>query len=76
MLDFYAKILQVINLEKEKGYQNSAVAGGFENFVGFIEMQADQFDLEKEITNLFINFFKSYSHYHSRIDKNLLTSHY
>ena len=37
MLDFYNKIKLVLSLEKDKGFQNSAVSGGLGKFIGFIE---------------------------------------
>ena len=60
MLVFYEKILQVLSLEKDKGFQNSAVAGGFGNFVGFIEQQGEKSKIQSVLTTAFINYFKVY----------------
>jgi len=42
MLDFYEKIKQVLSLEKDKGFQNSAVAGGLGNFLGYIQIRGSK----------------------------------
>jgi len=61
MLDFYKKIKQVLSLEKDKGFQNSAVAGGFGNFINFIEKQGRQNNIQMDIITLLINYLKSYT---------------
>ena len=61
MLDFYRKIHQVLSLEKNKGFQNSAVAGGLGNFVRFIEQQGEKNKIQSDLTASFINYFKQYN---------------
>jgi ATP-dependent DNA helicase RecG len=61
MLDFYLKIQKVLSLEKARGFQNSAVAGGFGNFVGFIEQQGEKHHIQKSQISAIISYFKMYS---------------
>jgi len=42
MLDFYKKIENVLTLEKEKGFQDTAVSGGLSKFIVFFEKQGRQ----------------------------------
>jgi ATP-dependent DNA helicase RecG len=60
MLDFYKKIIQVLSLEKDKGFQNSAVSGGLGKFIDFIEKQGNQNNIQKDIIIHLISYFKSY----------------
>lgn len=61
MLDFYNKIKQVLSLEKDKGFQNSAVSGGLGNFIGFIEKQGKQNNIQRDMITPLINYFESYA---------------
>jgi len=61
MLDFYEKIKQVLSLEKDKGFQNSAVAGGLGNFLGFIQKQGEQNNIHSDILTPILNYFESYA---------------
>ena len=61
MLDFYDKIKLVLSLEKDKGFQNSAVSGGLGKFIGFIEKQGEQNNIHGDIITPLINYFESYS---------------
>jgi len=61
MLDFYKKIKQVLSLERDKGFQNSAVAGGLGNFLGFIQTQGEQNDIQSDILTPILTYFESYS---------------
>jgi hypothetical protein len=61
MLDFYNKIKQVLSLEKDKGFQNSAVSGGLGKFIGFIEKQGEQNNIHRDIITPLINYFESYA---------------
>ena len=61
MLDFYKKIKQVLSLEKDKGYQNSAVSGGIGKFIGFIEEQGEQNNIHRDIITSLNNYFESYA---------------
>jgi ATP-dependent DNA helicase RecG len=61
MLDFYQKILNVFSLEKEKGFQNTAVSGGLENFISFINLQGKKQNISKTQIEALINFFNLYS---------------
>ena len=61
MLDFYKKIIRVLSLEKDKGFQNSAVSGGLSKFIGFIEKQGNQNNIHKDIIISLTNYFNSYA---------------
>ena len=61
MLDFYNKIKLVLSLEKDKGFQNSAVSGGLSKFIGFIEKQGEQNNIHRDIITPLINYFGSYA---------------
>jgi len=61
MLDFNNKIMQVLSLEKDKGFQDSAVAGGLGNFIGFIQKQGGQNKIPDDIISPLINYFESYN---------------
>ena len=61
MLDFYEKIKQVLSLEKDKGFKNSAVSGGLGNFLGFIQKQGEQNNIHSDILSPILNFFESYA---------------
>jgi len=61
MLDFYNKIKQVLSLEKEKGFQNSAVAGGLGNFLVFIKKHGEQNNIHSDILAPILNYFESYA---------------
>jgi ATP-dependent DNA helicase RecG len=60
MLDFYQKLVDVLSLEKEKGFQNSAVSGGFENFIQFIEQQGTKNNVPKAQIKAFKSFITLY----------------
>lgn len=60
MSDFYMKIQRVLELEQQKGYTNSAVSGGLENFTTYLENQKRSGDVsDSELTNI-LAFFQSY----------------
>jgi ATP-dependent DNA helicase RecG len=61
MLDFYKKIKQVLSLEKDKGFQNSAVSGGLGKFISFIEKHGEQNNIHRDIITPLINYFESYA---------------
>jgi len=61
MLDFYEKIKQVLSLEKDKGFQNSAVAGGLGNFLGYIQKLGEQNNIHSDILTPIVNYFESYA---------------
>jgi ATP-dependent DNA helicase RecG len=61
MLDFYNKIKQVLSLEKDKGFQNSAVAGGLGKFISFIEKQGEKNNVPMDIITPLINYLESYA---------------
>ena len=61
MLDFYKKIKQVLSLERNKGFQNSAVAGGLGNFLGFIQTQGEQNNIQSDILTPVLTYFESYA---------------
>ena len=61
MLDFYEKIKQVLSLEKDKGFQNSAVAGGLGNFLGYIQNLGEQNNIHSDILTPIVNYFESYA---------------
>ncbi|MDO9547049.1 MAG: hypothetical protein Q7J07_09930, partial [Pelolinea sp.] len=61
MLDFYKKILQVLSLERDKGFQNTAVAGGLGKFLGFIEQQGENNKIQDDLIASLIKYFKAYN---------------
>ena len=61
MLDFHNKIKQVLSLEKEKGFQNSAVAGGLGNFLVFIKKHGEQNNINSDTPTQILNYFESYA---------------
>lgn len=60
MLDFYNKIFQVLSLERDKGFQNSAVTGGLRKFTSFIINQGKKNQINGEIITPIIDLFESY----------------
>lgn len=61
MPDFYRKIQQVLELEKKKGYKNSAVAGGLEKFTEFINRQGLSENIPAKFIAEFSDYFQIYS---------------
>ena len=61
MLDFYKKIENVLVLEREKGFQDTAVAGGLSKFIVFIEKQGEHKKIDQDILSSLIKIFQSYT---------------
>jgi ATP-dependent DNA helicase RecG len=63
MSDFYMKIKQVLELESQKRFTNTAVSGGLQNFTAFLmKQQLDNGISEKEM-QFIISFFNSYQYF-------------
>jgi ATP-dependent DNA helicase RecG len=60
MTDFYAKIQRVLELEQQKGYLNSAVSGGLQNFLAYIENQKSSAHISDEEHHAIVQFFETY----------------
>jgi len=56
-------VKNVLDLEARKGYQNTAVAGGMENFISFFNQKSSIEQISSEDREILIFFFKSYSSY-------------
>ena len=60
MTEFYAKIQRVLELEQQKGFQNSAVTGGLQNFLAYIRSQKSAAQISDDEHQAIIQFFGTY----------------
>ena len=63
MQALFQKVKKVLLLEKEKGFQNTAVSGGLENFINYINIETLENNIPTEIRSYMIEFFKNYSNF-------------
>jgi len=68
MPDFFATLDKVLELEKEKKFQDLAVSGGFTKFTAFINQYAEKNHSFRPVAKVLIRVFSSY-HYLSQSDR-------